>query len=122
MKRFAVLILVLLLGSLACGQVIEKIEIQSTTAVTAEYDSSTGQLDWSDGGFSYIVTDSSAYTFDGADVSFSWSLYQDESSGGNARAWFDLESAWTINLYDNDYYSGSSPVVTIQGGAESSGW
>ncbi len=122
MKKFIIFVAILSLCSIAAGQSIEKIQIQNTTAVTAEYDSSTGELDWSGGGFSYIVTDAGAYTFDSGDYSFSWHLYEDLSSGGNAKAWFDLNggsSTWTVNLYDDTY--GTSPVVTITGGVESSG-
>ncbi len=101
-------------------ETIQYIQIQQTSSATAQYTATDGKLDWSGGGFNYIYTESGQFwTFDSADLGVQFSRYSDDSSGGVAKARFDLLGSWSVSMYKDSY--GTDAVVIISGNMNGGG-
>ena len=120
MKSIGVFILVIAV-SFASAEVVQKIQIQSTTGSTADFTYNDGSLTWSGGGYSFFVTDMGGYyDFDSAQLDFNYSKYSDSSAGGVAHGQFTLDSDWTISLFKSGYAGGNS-VFSVSGNMDLSG-
>jgi hypothetical protein len=115
----------LMLGVLAVAAqaaTVSTIQITQASGFTAEYTQSSYSLNWSGGDGAWIYTDSAVYPyfqFDGANVSFDWTLNSDSSQNGDAAGDFTLDGdSWTLELMKNGY---TNPVVTITGSMHQGG-
>jgi hypothetical protein len=116
LKLFFVCVFLLPAAVHAATYTIDEIQVAYSTGGTAQYayNANTGTLDWSQGGFSYIYTmEGFVATFASSVLDFKWDLASDDSSGGTAKAKFNLVGTWSIGLIDTDY--GTNPVVTLSG-------
>lgn len=120
MKRFVVLLIVmcLFLPSVSCwAQEIQKIQLSYTTGATANYNAGTGDLDWTDGGPSLVLTDVGSFYFEKTVVSADWSRF--DSATDPTRARFNLDDDWAVQLYE--YADDENWAVRITGNINGGG-
>ncbi len=111
MKRFMYVIGALLLLSVVVQAGVLQVTIAQTDGVTASYNGTTKQLDWSQGTSGLIITDDwGVFGFDTATVTATFSGVSDLSSGGVAKATFSAGS-WTMNLSDISFIA--SPTISV---------
>ncbi len=123
MRLTVIVALVLGLVSAAPADMIEKVQVKQTYGATAQYQyvNGNGDLEWSGGAGGYIYTDAGTYiNFDGAVIDADFDLSSDDSTtGGVAKARFDLVGSWTVSLYD--YFNGFTDAVVVITGTMNSG-
>ena len=120
MKKLMLGVGFLCVFSVSYAEMIEKILIEQKTGATAQYTYANGELNWTDGGFTYIYTENGGFfSFDSAELDATFDLYNDDSADGTAKARFDLVGDWTFSLFSDDY--GADPVVIISGDLNSGG-
>jgi len=117
MKRTLMVGLVLCLAAAASAVVIDKVQVKQTYGASAAYTYADGNLQWSGGAGGYIFTEGGNFIgFDDAVINADFDLASDDSSGGVAKARFNLVGSWSVSLY-----RASNPVVIITGNMNSGG-
>jgi hypothetical protein len=112
MRNTIIVGMVLCLVVAAPAVLIDKVQIEQTSGVSAAYTYTDGNLQWSGGAFSYIYTEGGGFfSFDSANISADFDLSSDDSAGGTAKARFDLAGTWSVSLY-KDGYTGAVVIIT----------
>jgi hypothetical protein len=119
MKRIVMVGLVLCLAAAASADLIDRVQVKQTYGASAAYTYADGNLQWSGGAGGYIFTEGGSFIgFDDAVIDADFDLSSDDSSGGVAKARFNLVSPWSVSLYRTGYVD---PVVIISGNMNSGG-